>query len=207
MDGPYIQHGKNDGDAHDARQRMALRHPQGNEFMMDMVLVGSKRRFPVAQAMKHHPHHVQHRHHQERKSDHDTAGKKAVFDGIGFAEGYRHCSQHHADGERTGISHKDFPTAMYLSEHIIIEERNQDAQSGKGNKGVHPPMQAYEQAAEGKESYHAQSGSKTVDAVYQVDGIEDIDDDEYGERHTDVAGYLMDAEQTVEIVEIEPGED
>ena len=58
-----------------------LRHTQGNEFMVDMIFVGEERRLMIAQAVKHYPNHVQHRHQQERESRHDSTGKEASLTG------------------------------------------------------------------------------------------------------------------------------
>ena len=40
-------------------------------------------------------------------------------------------------------------------------------------------MQTDEHAAESEEGDDTQSGGKPINAVYQIDGVQDIDDEEY----------------------------
>ena len=51
-----------------------------------------------------------------------------------------------------------------------------------------------------------QTGSQTVDTVNQVDGIVDEHHHEDGQRDADVVGDFVDAEQTVEIVDVKAGQ-
>ena len=69
---------------------------QGDEFMVDMIFVGEKRRLMVAQAVKHYPNHVQHWHQQERESRHDSTGKEFFLDGIQYTQMNGHYSQQQA---------------------------------------------------------------------------------------------------------------
>ena len=68
-----------------------------------------------------------------------------------------------------------------MYEHLVINEI--DEESGEGEQG--------------------ESGGQTVDAVDEVDGIADEHHHEDGERNAEITGYLVDAEQSVEIVDVE----
>ena len=54
-----------------------------------------------------------------------------------------------------------------------------------------------EHAAESEEWDNTQPRGKSVNAVYQIDGVQDIDDDEYCERHSYVIRYDINTEQPV----------
>ena len=94
-----IGHNKKPGDAQDKAQCLMLRHSQGDEFMVDMILVGEEQRLMVAQAVKHYPNYVQHRHQQERESRHDGTGKEFFLGGIGHTEMDGHYSQQQTDSQ------------------------------------------------------------------------------------------------------------
>ena len=64
-------------------------------------------------------------------------------------------------------------------------------------------MQTDEHAPEREEGDDTQPGGKPVDTVYQVDGVQDIDDDEHGERSAYIIRHGFDAEKSVQVVEAE----
>ena len=62
-------------------------------------------------------------------------------------------------------------------------------------------MQTDEHATESEEGYHAQSGSQTIDTVYKINCIHDIDNDKDCEWYAHIMGQFVNAKQSVEIVE------
>ena len=55
---------------------------------------------------------------------------------------------------------------------------------------------------ESRQGYQREPRCQAVDAINEVDGIVDEDDEENGQRNTDKVRYFVNAEQSVEIVHI-----
>ena len=184
VDQEHVHHGKGEGDADDTYQSLTLRHAQGYELVVDMIPVRQEKGLPAPPTVQYDPHHIKHRHDQEREGSHDSTGKDAFLHRIGHAQANGHHRQQHSDGERAGVAHEDLASAAYLAEYVIIEKRQQHTESGQADEGIHPPLQSDEHAAESEKGDDAQSGGKPVNAVYQVDSVQYINDDEHSERHS-----------------------
>ena len=90
-------------------------------------------------------------------------------------------TEHHADGQAARVAHEDFPTVLGISENIVIEERHQHAQCGERQHGIyilvkHEESQTVKQAGD-----TAQPGSQPVNAVDQVNSIDDENHDQNGQ--------------------------
>lgn len=207
MYGEYIDQGKGECDAEDSHHGFALGEAERDKLMVDVVLVGHERAFAVAHAVHHHTHHIEHGDYQEGESNDYRSGYDGFFGRVVHREADSQYAQQQADGERTGIAHEYLPSSLYLTKYIIIEEGHQYAQGGEREGGVEPPAQLGEHTSERQEGDAAQSRCQPIDAVNQVNGIEDEHDDKGGEGHGEPCGYLVESEQPVEIVEVKPGTD
>ena len=205
MDKGYVHHHKGESDADDADHGLPLGHSQSDELVVDMVLVRQEKGLAAAPTVQDYPYHIQHGYDQERERDHDGTGKDAFLHRVGHAQTDGHHREQHPDGERAGIAHEYLASALYAAIDILVEEREQHAERGEGDEGVHPPLQPDEHAPESEEGDDAESGSQPVDTVNQVDGVQDIDDDEYRKRRAYIIRYGSDAEQPVQVVEAKPG--
>ena len=79
--------------------------------------------------MNNHTYHIKHWYNQKRKSYHNATGKETLFHWIGHTQTDDHHCQQHPDSERTGITHKDLASPMYLTVYVIIKERQQHTES------------------------------------------------------------------------------
>ena len=65
------------------------------------------------------------------------------------------------------------------AEHIVIEERDEHSDKGKRQQGVDVLTAKYKGDAVADKGKDAQTGGQTIDAVDEVDGI---DDEYHGKR-------------------------
>lgn len=107
-------------------------------------------------------------------------------------------AQQKAQGQTAGIAHKELVSPACIAEHIVAPERNEDAQGGQCQNDIDVLGQQVVHVAHHKQGNAAQTGGQSVDAVYQVDGIGDIDNEEYGERNADPCRKVVDAEQSAQ---------
>lgn len=61
----------------------------------------------------------------------------------------------------------------------------------------------YKQKTKSTEGYDADTGCQPVNTIDEVDGVGDEDNQQHGERNTDEGGNLVDAQQPVEIVDVQ----
>lgn len=172
---------------------------------MNMSLVGQEERFTVTCSAKNHAHYIERRNKQdtERNKQGRTqclfsgngSGVHAVFDDK-EAENVSQC-------QTSGVTHKDFASAVGIAEYIVGKEGDQDAYTDKGQQGIDPLLVVNEDDSQNGKGNHTQAGSQSVDAVNQVDGI----GDEYGQQHGQGDSYkggnFIDSEKPVKIVDIE----
>ena len=159
--------------------------PDGKEFMVDVVLVRFKRVPAFACTYHDYPDNI------EGGNDQGTEGYDksafgirgdiridlAVFDGKE--------TQRITQGKAAGVPHENLPGTLGAAEHVVIEERDKDTESGDGKHGIAPQALVDEEKSEDEQGNAAQAGGKPVNAVYQVDGIGDENYGEDGERHAD----------------------
>ena len=82
-------------------------------------------------------------------------------------------AQHHADGQASRVTHEYLLSPLYIAEHIIIEERYEHTKGGEGKHGVDVLVCREEDYSVEKHRHPTQTGSQSIDAVNQVDGIDD----------------------------------
>lgn len=76
--------------------------------------------------------------------------------------------------QRTGVAHKDFLSLTAVAEDIIKPERHDNTKSRKGNHRIDELPFGHEDRSHHKQGNGSQSGSQSIDTVYQVKGIGDI---------------------------------
>ena len=205
VDGDDVDHDKGQREADDAHHGLAVAEAHVEELVVDVVAVWQERAAAAAYAVDEDPDDIEHGNQQERESQDDGTGQPGVLDGIGHAETDAQNAEQEADGQRAGVAHEELAAAAGLAEDVAMEERDEDAQRGEAEERMQPVAQVGEEEAERQKGDAAQAGGQTVDAIDEVDGIEDEDDGQDRERKADPQGEGMDAEQTVEVVEIEAG--
>ena len=148
--------------------------------MVDMILVRQERVLPVAYPMQVDPDHVAARNQQGREGQHHRMYISSIIVRVAHGQLETKEAEHHADGQAACITHEDLLPVLGVPKNIVIEERNKHSQCGERQHGIdilmeHEKSQTIKQAGD-----TAQPGSQPVDAVDQVDGIDDEDHDQNG---------------------------
>lgn len=173
--------------------------------MMNMSLVGQEERFAVTGPAKNHTHYIERRNEQDAEGNKqgrtqdffsgNGSGVHAVFDDK-EAENVSQC-------QASGVTHKDFASAIGIAEYIVRKEGNQDAYTDKGQQGIDPLLVVNEDHSQNGKGNHTQTGGKSIDAVNQVDSIGNEYGQQHGQRDSYTCGNLVNPEKSVEIIDIE----
>lgn len=114
-----------------------------------------------------------------------------VFDGdVGY---------HVAQKEASGVAHEGFPVPC-LAEHVEEEEHEDATREAGANQIEELCVEVEIEHGERPENHHGERGGESVDAVDEVDGIHDEQNDEHGDRIACPQGDGMDPEEAVEVV-------
>ena len=184
--------------------RGTLLHAQSHKLVVDMAFVGHEGIAPTADAVNHHTYDIQQRDHQERERYDNGAGNSRVFDGIVLPELYGEDSQQQSYCQRARVAHEYLAPAPHLAEDVEVEERHQSAQGRRRQQCIQPPLKHHKHEAESDEGYDAQPRRQPVDAVNEVQGVDDVDYPQHRERHGHINRQIVDAEQPVQVVEVQP---
>ena len=144
---------------------------------MDMVFVRQERIAAVAHPVQVDPHYVAAGDEQGReKADHEERVVDTAFRRFQRQQFETEESEHHADGKAACVAHEDLPLFFGVAEYIIIIEGDEYAQCGEREHGIDvlPAMEEHDSVDQQGDA--AQTGSQTVDAVDEVDGIDQEDD-------------------------------
>lgn len=170
-----------------------------------MSLVGQEERLTVTCPAKNHTHHIKRRNEQDTERNKqgrtqnffcgNCSGVHAVFDDK-EAENVSQC-------QTSGVTHKDFASAVGIAKYVVREKGNQDAYTNKGQQGINPLLVVNEDDSQNGKGNHTQAGGKSVDAVNQVDGIGNEYGQQHGQGNSYTCGNLVNPEKSVEIVDIE----
>ena len=194
------------GHRHQADHGTTGRQADGKQLMMDVILVGLEGVAAIAQAVEHHPDDVERRQQQGAEGDEEGVVRRddhrrgilAILDGQ-ETEGI-------AQRQAARIAHEDLAGAVGIAENVVIEEGNEDAEGGGRKHGIAPQPFLDEQAGENEQGYPAQTGRQSVDTIDEVDGIGDEHHRENSKGNGDEVRQLMDAQQTVEVVDAQAGQ-
>lgn len=178
------------------------------KFMMNMSLVGQEERFTVTCPAKYDTHHIKRRNKQDAEGNEqgrtqnffsgNCSGVHAVFDDK-EAENVSQC-------QTSGVTHKDFASAVGIAKYVVREKGNQDAYTNKGQQGINPLLVVNEDNSQNGKGNHTQAGSQSVDSVNQVDSIGNEYRQQHGQGNSYTCGNLVNPEKSVEIIDVKPGQ-
>ena len=171
---------------------------------MNVRLVGHEGAAAAAHATQHHAQHVEAGHHEECEAQHqgvrlaaDAHGRGVVGLRAVHAEPYSGKAQHKAHHLRAGVAHEYLAVLLRVAEHVEVEEGHQRAQHGGADGGGHVEAVGVEHAGQEEQGHDAQPRGQTVDAVDEVDGVDDEHQHEHRQRLAYPPRYLPDAEEAV----------
>ena len=204
MDGHHRKRAEAHRHQLDGHHRPARREPHGQELVVDVRLVGHEQRLLVARPAHHHPHHVQTRHQQHaERNQYRTALHHQQHIRRVHTIFYDEKAQDESQRQAARVAHENLAPHVRISEHVVREERDDYPHAHERQHGITPQLQVHEHHAEHHQRHHAQSRSQSVDAVNQVHRIRDEHHQQHGERNPHLRRNQVDAEQPVEIVDIQ----
>lgn len=121
-------------------------------------------------------------HDEHREREYHGEGGGAFPGGVGVGELHREVGHEEADGERTGVAHKDLLLLGGVAVHVEVKERDEHAESDERHDGMGIHAEVVKDEAVKKEGEHAHTQREPVDPVDEVDGVHDKHDLEEGER-------------------------
>lgn len=93
-----------------------------------------------------------------------------------------------------------------IVEDVIVKERDQYIECGKGEYVVCLKFFLYEQEVEDKQGNVVQIGGKIVDIVNQIDGIGDKDNQKNCKRYIYLGRKGIQVEKIVEVIDLKVGQ-
>ena len=179
----------------------ALPHPDGQQLVMDVVPVWQERVLAVAHPVQIDTHHIEAGDYERRVGQHEHVGHTGCH-AVGKAPAHLQAedAEHHADGQAARVAHEYLTSAFGVAEHVIIEERHEHAEGGEGEYGVDVFMRHQEYHSVEQHRHAAQPGGQAVDAVNQVDGVDDEHHGKHRKRPSRPCGYVIYKEQAVQVV-------
>lgn len=121
-----------------------------------------------------------------------------VFDG--------QISQSVAQHKTPGVAHEGLGAFAFGTKHVEEKEREHTPHKSDGQQGVGDDVELPKEQGESGESDHRKSGGQTVDAVDEIDGIDNEQADEHGEGIAHPKRNFVDAAKTVEVVDVKTAE-
>lgn len=171
-----------------------------------MSFVGQEEWLAVTGPAKYDTYHIKGRDEQDAEGDKqgrtqdffsgNSSGVHAVFDDK-EAENVSQC-------QTSGVAHKDLASAVGIAKYIVEKKGDQDAYTDKGQQGIDPLLVVNEDDSQNGKGNHTQTGSQSVDAVNQVDGIGNEYRQQHGQGNSYTCGNLVNSEKPVEVIDIEP---
>ena len=199
---PQVHSDKEQRNQQDAHHRAPNPKSSTYQFVVDMVLVRQERVLMVAQPVEDHSSDIQQRHEQRGEGDDHIRRFRFPLRGVSCTQMDDQYTEDISQSQASCIAHEQLVSPASISEHVIEPERYQYSQGGQGQYDIDKFTTEGIHDRQYDKSDAAQSRCQPVNAVYQVDGIGDVDDDEYRNRHTDSRRKGMYAEQSTERVEL-----
>lgn len=170
-----------------------------HDAVVDVGLVGFEHAFAVEFPLERHADDV------DAGQEHEGEGDEQGFFAVGEAACFvRHLvldgevGNHIAQEEAAGIAHEGLEPS-----HFSVEVEEEEGEGGSGeadaDEAEEVGVQLVVQVGEGAQDEEGDAGGQSVDAVYEVDGVDNQQDDEDGEWVANPKGYLVHAEESVEI--------
>ena len=174
---------------------------------MEMGLVWMERMLLAAEASQNYPDYIQARYQQDAEGYDDgrTDGRRWLYTYVHTIFDDQKAHQV-SQGQATRIAHEYLTPTVGIAEYVVEEEWNEYPCCSKSNHGIHPQTVDGKDDTVKEQGYDAYAGCQTVNTVDEVDGIGDEYDQQDSQRNTEIWSYFVDAEQAVEIVDINTGQ-
>ena len=201
-----IYHDEWNGDALDENQRGSRSEAHGHELVVDVGLVWQERILMAAYTAQNHADNIQTRYQQDAEGDDDrgTLGLVGVVARIHAVLDNQE-AEDVAQGKAAGVAHENFTATVGIAKYVVDEEGDEYTHADESGLCIEPQLVFRKEDTEGTQCYNTDAGCQTVDAVDEVDGIGNEDYQQHGERNSDVGGKFVDAQQAVEIVDVQAG--
>ena len=129
---PEVTQGKQEREGYDCHHGGALAHSHGKQLVVDMVLVGQERVFPVAHPVQIDPHDIQARDEQRRICEDQQI--RETFRDTCWRTSEDFQAQHtkyHAGCKAAGVTHEYLFLPVGIAEYIVVEEGYKHPESGE----------------------------------------------------------------------------
>ena len=166
-----------------------------------MILVRKERVLLVPEAVHHYAHHIEQGDDQRGESQHHVGVPGYLRLRVGTAQVDNQQADDVAQNQAARVAHEQLVAALGVAEHVVEPERDYYPESGESQQGIQLVALYRADDPQYEKGNAAQPGGQTVNAVYQVDGVGDIDHHEQGEQDSQCYRQCMDAEQAAQRVE------
>lgn len=198
---PQIEEGKEGGNEENGNHGGTMAHAQGKELVVNVGFAGHEGVAMASDAPDHHTDDVKAGHHEQREHHDQRIKPEGVGHAGMHAETHGQQAENQTDGLTAAIAHKDFTPHLGAPEHVVDEEGHEGAERGKREDGIGPVSAKTVEAAQKEQGYHGEAGGQTIDAVNQVDGVDDKHQQHGGKGHAHPGRKLVHAEKAVQVVE------
>lgn len=173
------------------------------ELVMDMGLIGLKKRLPVTGTAQHHADNIKRRYQQYAERNQKRRIDKLLCRNIPRIHAILDDKETEdiSQCKATGIAHENFTTPVSISKDVVREERNNNAYTDKSQQRIAPFFLNHENYSQYTQSHHAQAGSQSIDTIDEIDGIGNEHSKENSERYPDAGRNLINPEQAIKIID------
>ena len=169
--------------------------------MVDVGAVGQEGILAAADAAQHHTDDIETGHNEQGKGKDQGIGQMEGGIGMVHAQTHGQQPQDESDGLAATVAHKDFIVLVGLAEHVEAEEGDEGAEGNKGDEGVNVFVDQHEDTSHKEEGHATQAAGKSVDTVYQVDGVDAVHDEQHTQGHTYPFGDFINPKEAVKVVD------
>ena len=198
-----VQYEEPEGNPDDRMPGAADGHADGHELVMDMATVRGEGAPPVENPVDEKPHHVQHRDQKDGEGIHEIVVPLVRrYGGMVCESGRLYGERRHdeAHGKGPRVPHEYLRLLLGGTVHVVDIEGQEGAESRCTQYCISGKPYLHEQDGENSYAHDTQAGGKAVYPVDEVYGIDDEHNKHDGERDAYQGRYVVDAEDTVEIV-------
>lgn len=190
----------------DEDERLVLRHARAYNLMVDVILVRLEQGTAISQAGQNDTEHVEAGNDEQRAYQHPVFAVKWRYIGVVHTELDEQKCQHVAQCQTTGIAHENLLLVTFAKEKIEIEIGYEHPHEPRNHDAVNPKLLADEAEQIAAQRDERETGCQSVDSVNQVESIDNQNDDENRQQTARHGRQLMNAGQSVEVVEVETAE-
>lgn len=190
----------------DEDERLVLRHARAHDLVLDVILVRMEQGAAVSQANQEDTDHIEARNDEQRADQHPVFVVKRRHVGVVHGELDEQEGQHVAQRQTARVAHEDFLLVPFAQEKIEIEIGDEHPHEPRNHDAVNPKLLADEAEQIAAQRDERETGCQSVDSVNQVESIDNQNDDENRQQTARHGRQLMNAGQSVEVVEVETAE-